>query len=377
MASGGRPAPEVLHETLHRIQRFLTDESKTDNTLIVVTRGALAVNGEPIADLAASGVTGLVRVAQTEHPGRIVLADIEPGTDIDTNAILATGEPQLAIRNGVTQIPRLNRLLNNPGTTRKIHWNEGTILITGATGTLGTVLARHLVTTHHARDLLLVSRRGTNAPGATELRDELTALGAHITLAACDVSDKQAVTDLLASIPAERPLKAVIHTAGILDDTVLTDLTPKRLDTVLRPKTDAAWHLHQATLNHELNAFVVYSSIAGLIGNAGQANYAAANTYLDALTQHRNALGLPGTSLAWGLWNQTSTISGELNDTDLRRLARIGLTPLATTQAMELFDTALTTTEPLLALTGLNPTTLHKAANTLPPLLHDLTPTTH
>ncbi|MER5861690.1 type I polyketide synthase, partial [Streptomyces sp900105245] len=371
--SDGRPAPEVLHETLREVQRFLTDDARADRTLVVVTRGALSVNGEEVRDLAASGVTGLVRVAQTEHPGRIVLADLEPGTDIDTGLILATGEPQLAVRDTVAYVPRLSRASHHPG-ARKVRWDEGTVLITGATGTLGTVLARHLVTVHGARDLLLVSRRGADAPGAGDLKDELSTLGARITLAACDVSDRAAVAGLLASIPADRPLKAVVHTAGVLDDTVLTDLTPERLDTVLRPKTDAAWHLHEATLGHELDAFVVYSSIAGLIGNAGQANYAAANTYLDALAQHRSALGLPGVSLAWGLWNQTSTISGELNETDLRRLARIGLKPLATDEAMALFDSALAGTEPVLAVSGLDTAALRRSGDALPPLLRDLVP---
>ncbi|WP_333764060.1 type I polyketide synthase [Streptomyces sp. IBSBF 2390] len=371
--SDGRPAPEVLHETLREVQRFLTDDARADRTLVVVTRGALSVNGEEVRDLAASGVTGLVRVAQTEHPGRIVLADLEPGTDIDTGLIVATGEPQLAVRDTVAYVPRLSRASHHPG-ARKVRWDEGTVLITGATGTLGTVLARHLVTVHGARDLLLVSRRGADAPGAGDLKDELSALGARITLAACDVADRDSLARVLAGIPADRPLKAVVHTAGVLDDTVLTDLTPERLDTVLRPKTDAAWHLHEATLGHELDAFVVYSSIAGLIGNAGQANYAAANTYLDALAQHRSALGLPGVSLAWGLWNQTSTISGELNETDLRRLARIGLKPLATDEAMALFDSALAGTEPVLAVSGLDTAALRRSGDALPPLLRDLVP---
>ncbi|MET8765927.1 SDR family NAD(P)-dependent oxidoreductase [Streptomyces sp. NPDC004658] len=374
VVSAGRSAPQVLHETLHQLQHFLTDETNTDRTLLVITRGAVAVTGEDITDLPAAGVTGLIRVAQTEHPGRIVLADLEPGTEPDPQKILATGEPQLALRAGVTHVPRLSRTTHEPDTTPTPRWDQGTVLITGATGTLGTVLARHLVTTHGARNLLLVSRRGPHAPGATELRDELHALGADVTLAACDVTDREAVAALLATIPTDRPLKAVVHTAGVLDDTVVTALTPERLDTVLRPKTDAAWNLHEATLGEQLDAFVLYSSIAGLIGNAGQANYAAANTYLDALAQHRAALGLPGVSLAWGLWNQTSTISGDLNETDLRRLARIGLEPLATDKAMELFDAALAETEPLLAVSGLDLAALRRAGDALPPLLRDLAP---
>ncbi|MFJ4695968.1 SDR family NAD(P)-dependent oxidoreductase, partial [Streptomyces sp. NPDC088766] len=371
--SGGRSAPEVLHEALHTIQEFLTDDSKTDSTLVVVTRGAVALDGEEITDLPAAGVTGLVRVAQTEHPGRIVLADVEPDADLDTGAILATGEPQLAVRGQATYVPRLGRATGEPG-TRELRWDEGTVLITGATGTLGTVLARHLVTTHGARNLLLVSRRGPDAPGATELKDELRTLGAEATLAACDVSDKDSLANVLARIPADRPLSAVIHTAGVLDDTVLTDLTPERLNAVLAAKADAAWHLHELTQDLELSAFVLYSSIAGLIGNAGQANYAAANTYLDALAQHRTALGLPGVSLAWGLWNQTSTISGELGDADLQRIKRLGLLPLATDEAMQLFDSAVAGTEPVLAVSRIDTAALRAQPQAPTPLLRALVP---
>ncbi|MDQ0932813.1 type I polyketide synthase [Streptomyces turgidiscabies] len=372
----GRSAREVLHDTLHGVQDFLADETMTDRTLLVATRGSLATDGEKVTDLAAAGVTGLIRVAQTENPGRIVLADVEPGADIQTDAILATGEPQLALRNGTFLIPRLARA-DTPDTpdAEAARWDQGTILITGATGTLGTILAYHLVTHHGAKNLLLVSRRGPNAPGTTELTTQLTQLGAqHVTFAACDVTDQDALKGVLAQIPADRPLTAVVHTAGILDDTILTDLTPQRLDTVLAPKADAAWNLHEATLGLELNSFVVYSSIAGLIGNAGQANYAAGNTYLDALAQHRAALGLPAISLAWGLWNQTSTISGDLNDTDLRRLARLGLKPLDADEAMELFDAAITSTEPVLAVNRLDLAALRRAGDALPPLLRGLAP---
>ncbi|AWW42211.1 type I polyketide synthase [Streptomyces cadmiisoli] len=373
VVSGDRTPRDVTHDTLLQVQDFLNDQSKQDTTLIVVTRGATAVDDEDITDLPAAGVTGLIRVAQTENPGRIVLADIPTGTHINTTAILATGEPQLALRHGTFHTPRLTPVRSDDDGTQ-VRWDEGTILITGATGTLGAVLARHLVTEHHARHLLLLSRRGAQAPGATELGTELTALGADVTITACDVTDKTALAAVLDSLPTDTPLKAVIHTAGVLDDTILTDLTPERLDTVLRPKIDAAHHLHELTQHLNLNAFVLYSSIAGLIGNAGQANYAAANTYLDALAHHRTTQGLPATSLAWGLWEQTSTISGELNDADLRRIKRLGLLPLPTHQAMTLFDTATTTTHPLLAISPLDHTTLRKAGDALPPPLRGLAP---
>ncbi|WP_030248274.1 SDR family NAD(P)-dependent oxidoreductase, partial [Streptomyces sp. NRRL S-350] len=177
---------------------------------------------------------------------------------------------------------------------------NGTVLITGGTGTLGSLLAQHLVTTHGIRHLLLTSRRGPDTPGADQLTTRLTELGATTTITACDTTDRHALDTLLTHIPTDHPLTAVIHTAGLLDDATLTTLTPRQLHTVLQPKTDAAWHLHQATRHLPLQAFVLYSSIAATIGSPGQANYAAANAYLDALATHRHTHGLPAHSLAWG-----------------------------------------------------------------------------
>ncbi|WP_157420772.1 type I polyketide synthase, partial [Actinomadura kijaniata] len=202
-------------------------------------------------------------------------------------------------------------------------------------------VARHLVARHGVRHLLLLSRRGPDAPGAQELRAELTGAGAEVTVAACDVSDRDDLAALLATIPAEHPLTAVIHTAGVLDDAALTNLTPDRLDTVLRPKAEAAWHLHELTRDLPLTAFVLFSSAAGTLGTPGQANYAAANAYLDALAHHRHTHALPATSLAWGLWTDTSEMTGNLNASDVGRLGRTGLAPMSVAEGLALFDAAL------------------------------------
>ncbi|MCL2733177.1 MAG: SDR family NAD(P)-dependent oxidoreductase, partial [Actinomycetia bacterium] len=218
---------------------------------------------------------------------------------------------------------------------------DGTVLITGGTGTLGSLVARHLAEHHGARHLLLASRQGTNAPGAAELHDELAALGTRATITACDISDPGRLTDLLASIPQAHPLTAVVHTAGTTRDAVLTAQTPDHLAGVLPPKADAARLLHQATRHLDLSHFVLFSSAAGTLGNPGQANYAAANTYLDALAHHRHAQGLPATSLAWGLWQQASTLTAALTEDQHSRITGGGLVPMRTQDALGLLDAAL------------------------------------
>ncbi|MCL2733783.1 MAG: SDR family NAD(P)-dependent oxidoreductase, partial [Actinomycetia bacterium] len=253
---------------------------------------------------------------------------------------------------------------------------QGTVLITGGTGTLGAALARHLVTAHGVRHLLLVGRRGGDAPGAGELAAELRGLGADVRVEACDVADRDALAGLLASVPADRPLRAVVHTSGVLDDGVLTALTPEQVDRVLRPKADAAWHLHELTteLGLDLTAFVLYSSVAGVVGGPGQANYAAANAFLDALAHHRRSLGLPATSLAWGQWAETSAMTGSLDQASLDRLARAGFVPMPTAQALGLFDAALRCDEALLAPALLDGAALRERATSgeLPAMLRGL-----
>ncbi|MER8188598.1 SDR family NAD(P)-dependent oxidoreductase, partial [Kitasatospora sp. NPDC094015] len=224
----------------------------------------------------------------------------------------------------------------------------GTVLVTGGTGTLGRLVARHLVTAHGVRHLLLASRRGPAAEGAADLLEELAGLGAEVTLAACDVADRTALADLLATVPKERPLTAVVHTAGLLADATVASLTDERLDRVLRPKADAAIALHELTADHDLAAFVLFSSGAGLLGPAGQANYAAANAVLDALAGRRRDAGLAGLSIGWGLWAERSALTADLDGTDLRRMARGGAGALSSAEGLALFDAALAGPRPYL-----------------------------
>ncbi|WP_159059962.1 MDR/SDR family oxidoreductase, partial [Streptomyces scabiei] len=218
---------------------------------------------------------------------------------------------------------------------------DGTALITGGTGTLGRLVARHLVAEHGIRHLLLTGRSGPDAPGVAELCDELAALGAEVSVVACDAADRDRLTEVLAGIPAQHPLTFVVHAAGVLDDAVVSSLTTEQLERVLRPKTDAAVNLDELTRDHDLAAFVLFSSAAALLGGGGQANYAAANAALDALAARRRAEGLPGLSIGWGMWEERSGMTGHLGDVDLRRMSRSGVTPLTSEEGLALFDAAL------------------------------------
>ncbi|MGW8643907.1 type I polyketide synthase [Micromonospora chalcea] len=215
---------------------------------------------------------------------------------------------------------------------------DGTVLVSGATGTLGALLCRHLVTAHGARQLLLVSRRGPDAEGADELLADLKALGADVSIVAADLADPDAVADVLSMVDRRHPLRAVVHAAGVLDDATVESLTPDRLAAVLRPKVDVAWNLHRATLGHDLSAFVLFSAAAGVFGGPGQGNYAAGNAFLDALAEHRRALGLPAVALAWGRWAQASGMTGHLDSADIRRLDRGGMAALSDAEGLALFD---------------------------------------
>ena len=232
---------------------------------------------------------------------------------------------------------------------------DGTVLITGATGAVGGVLARHMVSAYGVRHLVLASRRGDRAEGAAELAAELAEAGAQVQVVACDVADRDAVQGLFGQLSREfPPVRGVIHAAGVLDDGTITSLTPDRVDTVLRAKVDAAWNLHEATRELDLSMFVVCSSIAATVGAPGQGNYAAANAFLDGLAAHRQAAGLAGISLAWGMWEQPGGMTAHLSGRDLARMSRSGLAPMNPEQALELLDASLAIDNPLMVATRLD-----------------------
>ena len=246
---------------------------------------------------------------------------------------------------------------------------DGTILITGGTGGLGALVARHLAAEHGARHLLLASRRGPDADGAADLVAELAKVGCDTRVVACDAADRAQLEALLAEIP---DLTMVIHAAGVLDDGVIPSLDTERLRKVMEPKVDAAINLHELTRDRELDQFILFSSAAATLGSPGQANYAAANAFLDALAHHRRADHLPATAIAWGAWERGS--SGMVTDTARARVERLGITPLSDEQGLALFDTARSAAQPLLVPAGLNMSVLRAQAKAavLPAILRGL-----
>jgi acyl transferase domain-containing protein len=365
-------ATALCAAVLAALQEAIAGGGEEESRLAFLTRGAVAVASGESPDPVAAAAWGLVRSAQAEHPGRFALIDAD-ATEASAAALQAAlaleAEPQLALREGALLVPRLQVAADPAGDAPPLG-PEGTVLITGGTGALGSLFARHLITAHGARHLILASRRGPAAPGAAELRTELAALGAEVEIAACDAGRREEMERLLASIPPERPLRAVVHAAGVSDDGLLASLDAGRIEATMTPKAAAAWHLHELTRRIEGCELVLFSSIAASLGNPGQGNYAAANAFLDALAARRGAEGLSGASIAWGAWERESEISSRLGDADRARFARSGICRLGDAEGTALFDRARSLERPQLLAVSLDRSALRAAARagTLPPL---------
>ena len=339
---------------LAELQGILDDARLNDIAMVWLTCGAVSTGPEEgVSGLSRAPLWGLVRSARSEHPDRrlrLVDVDALPIEAAVLARLLSTAsEPELALRHGAAVAPRLVRAGSGTGEPAAEQILQlprcleacGTVLITGGTGELGAALARHLVDRHGVRHLLLTSRRGLATPGAAELVAELRALGAQtVQVESCDVSDRDAVGAVVGGIAAERPLTGLFHLAGALDDGIVPELTGERLARVLRPKLDGAWHLHEVTAGLDLAAFVLFSSVAGL-GSPGQANYAAANLFLDGLAAERRHRGLAGQSLMWGFWEQRGTgMTAHLGRAELLRMRRQGVQPLSHALGLALLDAA-------------------------------------
>ncbi|MEU6557970.1 SDR family NAD(P)-dependent oxidoreductase, partial [Streptomyces sp. NPDC046915] len=372
--NSAQDAAGALAETerlLVRVQEWLADPEQDGSVLAVLGR-AEASGGDVALDVTAAW--GLLRTVASENPGRVVLVDMDPEDEAGRRVLpraLAAGESELRVRGEEVTVPRLAPAAGTAGAAPALD-SEGTVLITGATGALGGAVARHLAAVHGVRHLLLTSRRGPDADGAADLLQGLAAAGTEATLVACDTADPDALAGLIASVDPEHPLTAVVHAAGVLDDGVVQSLDAVRLARVWRPKAEGAWQLHRLTRDLGLAAFVLFSSVAGQVGNAGQANYAAANSFLDGLAEYRHARGLPATSVAWGLWGGT----GEQDGMGAARAGLGGLRALTVDEGLALLDAALGDPRPVLVAARFDRPALRERAEAggLAPRLRGLVP---
>ncbi|HEY0138533.1 MAG TPA: type I polyketide synthase, partial [Nannocystis sp.] len=358
LAASGEPGAFTgAHELLHLVQALSAEVRATAPGLRIFTRAALGDRGAP-ESLAQSMLWGLARVVQREHPElRCRIVDLDAGDQAgDPAAALAVElavedvEEQVRWRFGQREVPRLTAVRGEPATPAIV--DDATYLITGAFGALGQGVARWLAD-RGARHLVLVGRREPDGAGArmvTELREA----GVDVKTALVDITSATAVDAMIRGLAGEMPpLRGVFHLAAVLADATVRGMTPERLDRVLAPKVLGAWNLHQATRDLGLTAFVMFSSIASLLGAPGQANYAAANAFLDALAHHRRARGEPGLALNWGPWGADDGAAGlarNLGKEDLARWQAAGVEMLGADAGMAWLGEVLDAADPQLML---------------------------
>jgi polyketide synthase 12 len=380
-AGGGelpRAARAATATALELAQAWLAAAPLDGARLAFLTSGAVVV-GDDDVDLAQASLHGLIRSAQSEHPGRFALVDVDTSgaslAALPDALALHDRESQVAVREGRLAVPRLEKTANTAAADAPADHPidpARTVLIVGGSGDLGGAIARHLVSAHGARHLLLAVEPGTT--GLEELTAELTEAGVETVRAErFELRDRERLAALIDSIAAEHPLGSVIHTAWALDDGVLASLDAERLERVMGPVADTAWHLHELTERLGLSQFVLCSSVAGVLGSPGRANYAAACAFLDALACHRHSLGLPATSLAWGpVWEGDEQMAEGAID----RMHRLGLAPMTVSSVLAFFDRGRELGEPLLVPAEFDRAELRAqaGAGTLPPILRGLVP---
>ncbi|MFR0367481.1 type I polyketide synthase, partial [Streptomyces sp. MCC20] len=363
-AAGGREVRSVTARVLELVHAWLADERLAVSRLVAVTRGAAGPGGP--TDLAASAVWGLLRTAQSEHPGRFGLLDVESDQDVAVGLALPADEPQVVVRGGIPLVGRLARMPagdSDPATARA--WDpEGTVLVTGDVAGLAGALVRHLVVDRGQRHVVLAARSDADRE---VLEQEAAAHGAEVAVAVCDLADAAAVRALVSEL--ERPLTAVVYAEEAFDDDsgLISGLSAERLATVLAPKVEGAWNLHEATLDQPLAAFVLYSSITGIIGVPGRAGHAAADTYLDALAAYRQeTLRLPGVSIAWGPWEDLGR-SADAADARTGPFARIDVD-----RGLAMFDAATDATHASLVAIALRTPRSSGGLDSVPAMFRDL-----
>ncbi|WP_280254794.1 acyltransferase domain-containing protein, partial [Nocardia wallacei] len=363
--------PAGMRETTGRVltalRAWLTDDRYAHSRLLVLTRGAADVAGKDVTDLAAAPVWGLVRAAQAEHPGRILLADTDDSAD---PAVLATlDEPELAIRDGQLLAPRLTRLPR--GDSGSVLDATGTVLVIGGTTGYGAQIAQHLVAAHGARRLVLTTREPVPEGVARPLLGTLADAGAAARIAVCDPADRHALRDLLAGLAdADTPL-GIVYTAPAPPLGLVRTLTAAQLEAALRDRAAGAWHLHELTADRDLSFLLLLSAATGSVLPAAQACDAAGTAFLAALASHRNGQGLPATALAWGPWAELG--AGALTtELQLERLRRQGVSRLGRDEALNLFDRAVRCGEPALHAVRIDAAILADRTDYRPALLRQL-----